>query len=189
MTRSKLLEFSLLCSLMALSTGCAAHAQMSAMERGEAALVHHDYDGAIESYTEALGFNMNNTAAYFKRGQCYYYLKKYTEALSDFEYMLKASPTDTQALLWSGTAEAKLGQDQKAFDYYMRAIRSQPALAADFVKKQGNLKSQAVNPKNEGAVSAYEKAIAQYVTEHPELGTINSAASGSKPSDGGSPKE
>ncbi len=176
MTRSNLLMFSLLSALTALSMGDVALAQpMSAMERAEAALVHHDYDGAIGDYTEALGFNMNNTAAYFKRGQCYYYLKKYAEALSDFEYMLKASPTDTQALLWSGTAEAKLGQEQKAFDYYERAIRSQPALAADFVKKQGNLKSQTVNPRNEGAVSAYERAVAQYVAKHPELGTINSS--------------
>lgn len=176
MTRSNLLMFSLLSALTALSMGDVALAQpMSAMERAEAALVHHDYDGAIGDYTEALGFNMNNTAAYFKRGQCYYYLKKYAEALSDFEYMLKASPTDTQALLWSGTAEAKLGQEQKAFDYYERAIRSQPALAADFVKEQGNLKSQTVNPRNEGAVSVYEKAVAQYVAKHPELGTINSS--------------
>jgi tetratricopeptide (TPR) repeat protein len=144
---------------------------LSLMERGEAEMSHRDWDGAISDFTEALGFNMNNMTAYFKRGQCFFYQKKYVEALSDFEYMLKASPKDTQALLWSGTAEAKMGQEEKALDFYLRAMRCDPQLVVQFQKgqAQGGVKDQKVNPKNEGAVSAYEKAVAKYVSEHPEL--------------------
>ncbi|MBI2809874.1 MAG: tetratricopeptide repeat protein [Candidatus Melainabacteria bacterium] len=149
----------------------------SAFERGEAEMSHRDYDGAISSFTEVLGFNMNNTAAYFKRGQCYYQQKKYPEALSDFEYMLKANPQDTQALLWSGTAQAKLGHEQKAIELYVQAMRVDPQLVVQYQKgqAQSGQKVEPVNPRNQGAVSAYERAVAQYLVEHPSADVGNSA--------------
>ncbi len=149
----------------------------SAFERGEAEMSHRDYDGAIASFTEVLGFNMNNTAAYFKRGQCYYYQKKYPEALSDFEYMLKANPKDSQALLWAGTAQAKLGHEQKAIDSYVQAMRADPQLVVQYQKgqAQSGQKVEPVNPRNQGAVSAYERAVAQYLVEHPNAEVGSSA--------------
>jgi len=153
----------------------------SAFDRGDAEMSHRDYDGAISSFTEALGFNLNNTAAYFKRGQCYYYQKKYQEALSDFEYMLKANPKDTQALLWSGTAHAKLGHERQAIESYVQAMRSDPQLVVQYQKgqAQSGQKVEPVNPRNQGAVGAYEKAIVQYLVDNPGADAANSAIGGS----------
>lgn len=136
----------------------------SAIERGEAEMSHRDFEGAISAFSEAIGFNMNNADAYFKRGQCYYYQKNYASALSDFEYMLKMNPHDTQALLWTGTVQARLGHEEKAVDLYLKALRNNPQLVTQFQQGNGQ-KSQAVNPKNEGAVSAYEKAVQLYLAD------------------------
>lgn len=177
MTRADLLKTSLLGSFLALSVTSVHGEQLPLMERGEAEMAHRDYDGAINSFTEALGFNMNNTAAYFKRGQCLYYQKKYVEALSDFDYMLKANPKDSQALLWSGTAHAKLGHEHKAIEMYVQAMRADPQLVAQYQKgqAQSGQKVEPVNPRNQGAVSAYERAVAQYLVENPSAETGSSA--------------
>lgn len=175
MTRVELLKTSLLGSVLAISVNVAFSVnavlseQLPLMERGEAEMAHRDYDGAINSFTEALGFNMNNTAAYFKRGQCFYYQKKYVEALSDFEYMLKANPKDSQALLWTGTAHAKLGHEKQAIEAYVAAMRADPQLVAQYQKgkAQSGQKVEPVNPRNQGAVSAYERAVTQYLVENP----------------------
>ncbi len=183
MTRPDLLKTFLSCAFLVASLVLAANAafaeQLSIMERGDAEMSHRDYDGAISSFTEALGFAMNNTAAYFKRGQCYYYQKKYPEALSDFEYMLKANPKDSQALLWSGTAEAKLGHEIKAVELYVRAMHADPQLVVQYQKGQAESgkKVEPVNPRNQGAVSAYERAVAQYLMENPGAGVGSSAVS------------
>lgn len=189
MTRADLLKTSILGSFIALfanaalSTSRALAEQLPLMERGEAEMAHRDYDGAINSFTEAVGFNMNNTAAYFKRGQCYFYQKKYAEALSDFDYMLKAHPRDSQALLWSGTAHAKLGHDHQAIELYVQAMRADPQLVAQYQRgqAQSGQKVEPVNPRNQGAVSAYERAIAQYLVENPSAETVNSAVHAPEP--------
>ncbi|MBS1956208.1 MAG: tetratricopeptide repeat protein [Cyanobacteria bacterium SZAS-4] len=175
--KTSLLGSFLAFSFTLVSVTSALGEQLPLMERGEAEMAHRDYDGAINSFTEALGFNMNNTAAYFKRGQCYFYQKKYVEALSDFEYMLKAHPKDSQALLWTGTAHAKLGHDHKAVEFYVLAMRADPQLVVQYQKgqAQSGQKVEPVNPRNQGAVSAYERAVAQYLVENPSADSGNSA--------------
>ncbi len=151
----------------------------SAIERGEAEMSHRDFEGAISAFSEAIGFNMNNASAYFKRGQCYYYQKKYTSALSDFEYMLKMNPHDTQALLWSGTAQARLGHEEKAVNFYLQAMRSDPKLVTQFQQgTQGAAQPHSVHPENEGAVSAYEKAVALYLGDAKSVASADSPVAG-----------
>jgi tetratricopeptide (TPR) repeat protein len=144
----------------------------SAFERGEVDMSHRDFEGAINSFSEAIGFNMTNADAYFKRGQCYYYQKNYPSAVADFEYNLKMNPHETQAMLWLGTAEARLGHEHKAIEMYVQAMRNDPKLVTQFqAGTQGSAQPpHSVNPNNEGAVSAYEKAI------HVYLGDGNGAA-------------
>ncbi|MBS2001017.1 MAG: tetratricopeptide repeat protein [Cyanobacteria bacterium SZAS LIN-5] len=157
-----------------------AEAPMPLMERGKLEKSHRDFDGAISSFTEALGLNMNNTDALFERGQCYYYQNKFAEARSDFERVMQAAPYDCQPVLWIGTIEAKQGNDDKAVENYLQAFKLNPQLVKQFLKDQGKAKTQTVNPKNQGAVTAYEKAVAKYLVEHPELNepkTADSSAS------------
>lgn len=134
-------------------------------ERGLAEMSHRDWEGAINSFTESIGFNMKNTDAYFKRGQCYYYAKDYAHAISDFNYLLGMQPRDAQALLWLGTACARLGRDDEAQTYYLRAMRCDPRLVKQFEQGQAQTTPQTVNPHNEGAVSAYQKAVQTYIAE------------------------
>ncbi|HEY9679804.1 MAG TPA: tetratricopeptide repeat protein [Drouetiella sp.] len=189
MTRAGILRTSLLgaCTVL-MNTAPAAFSQQnnmfelmpagsshtrSAFERGVDEMAHRDYEGAANAFTEAIGFNMNNSDAYFKRGQCYYYQKNYAGAISDFDYMLKMKPGDAQALLWLGTAHARQGNEQRAVDYYLQAMRNDPQLVSAF--QQGNGQSvHSVNPRNEGAVNAYEKAVQLYLAEKGNSGAIGS---------------
>lgn len=141
-------------------TGAMAY-ENSALERGDAQMSHRDYDGALNSFGEAIGFDMNNAEAYQKRGQCFYQMKNYQSALTDFNHLLTLKPRDAQAMLWAGTAESRLGHNKAAVDFYLRAMRADPQL----VNQSQRPASGAINPHNEGAVSAYEEAIALYRQE------------------------
>lgn len=154
-----------------------AETPMPLMERGKLEKSHRDFDGAISTFTEALGLNMNNTDALFERGQCYYYQNKFAEARSDFENVMKTAPYDAQPVLWIGTIEAKQGNDEKAVENYLQAFKINPQLVKQFLKEQGKAKTQTVNPKNQSAVSAYEKAVAKYLVEHPEVNAPQTADS------------
>lgn len=133
----------------------------SALERGDTQMSHRDFDGAINAFGEAIGFDMNNAEAYLKRGQCFYQMKNYQSALTDFNHLLTLKPNDAQAMLWAGTAESRLGNNKKAVDFYLRAMRADPQL----VNQSQRPAAGGVNPHNEGAVSAYEEAIALYRSE------------------------
>jgi tetratricopeptide (TPR) repeat protein len=52
-----------------------------------------DYANAINSYTEAITLNPNNTKAYDKRGDAFYKSGKVEQALIDYENALKINPS------------------------------------------------------------------------------------------------
>jgi tetratricopeptide (TPR) repeat protein len=47
-----------------------------------------DYLGAIADFTEAIEMDPNNAAVFLARGDAYYMLKKYREALPDYMYAM-----------------------------------------------------------------------------------------------------
>ncbi|HEY9715211.1 MAG TPA: hypothetical protein V6C72_17200, partial [Chroococcales cyanobacterium] len=62
--------------LVAAGLVAAAQAYDSpAFDRGTAEMSRGDFDGAIMSFGEAIGFDANNKSAYSKRGQCFFHLK------------------------------------------------------------------------------------------------------------------
>lgn len=105
-----------------------------------------DYSQAILQYDAALGMDPGNGAALLGRGNCYYFLGRYQEALADYQGVKDPSPQLTQ---WIETVRAKAGNApsvpapaagpfeqgvalyraknyQESLSYFQQAIRQDP---------------------------------------------------------------
>jgi tetratricopeptide (TPR) repeat protein len=109
-----------------------------AFEAGLARMGHHDYDGAVESFTEVIAYNSNNAKAYVMRGKAFFQLKDYPRAIEDFNRSTKISASDSEAYLWRGAAESRLGKDFEAIDDYEKAIRLEPQLLKNYEASKPN---------------------------------------------------
>lgn len=109
-----------------------------AFTRGMGRMAHKDYDGAILSFTEAIGLNATNPKNYLARGKCFASMHNYDLAIQDFNKSLEYAPNDSEAYLWRGTAHANLGKDDFAIKDYEQAIKLDPALADRFFGQTGN---------------------------------------------------
>lgn len=149
-------------ALLAANCVTAAVAYQSpAMDRATSEMGRGDYDGAIISFGEAIGFDMTNRLAYFKRGQCFYKLGNLSQAATDFSHIIDMDDKDVDAYLWRGTTNARMGHHDDAVRDYLKAIRLRPELAKNYESGGGG---DAV-PKggNQGAVGDYEKAMNMYI--------------------------
>jgi len=140
-----------------------------AYDRGCAEMSRHDWDGAIISFGETIGFDMNNKDAYFRRGQCFYHLNNYKDALTDFSHLLEMAPRDVNAHLWRGTVHSKMGQDEAAVKDYLAAIRLDPTLAQKYDAGNGDAAAQtaadAPGAPASGSVANYARAMTLYHEE------------------------
>jgi tetratricopeptide (TPR) repeat protein len=124
-----------------------------------------DYDGAIVAFGEAIGFNMNNMQAYFKRGQCFYHMNNLNDAINDFSHILEFDDKNVDARLWRGTANARSGNHDAAVKDFLSAIRLDPQLAKKFAEGGTGADAKPGKPDNQGAVHDYEKAMALYMNQ------------------------
>jgi tetratricopeptide (TPR) repeat protein len=204
--QTALVALTMLGGALACAIGCFAY-DSPAYDRGCEQMARRDYDGAIISFGETIGFDMNNKDAYFKRGKCFYNLKNFTDAISDFNHILGIDPNNSDALLWKGTAEARLDKHEDAIRDYLAAIRLKPDLAKNFLASEtasqsapqeppksvvlGNgFAEEVVRPhprprvvvagktENEGAILDYEKAMDIYTSHHKSDETPNQIAGG-----------
>lgn len=186
----RILSLSALSFALGAGSGALAY-QSPAYDRGCAEMSRGDWDGAIISFGEVIGFDMNNLDAYMKRGKCFYHLNNFKEAIGDFSHILDNNPSNVDALLWRGTVNARIGNHEASVRDYLAAIRSDPSLAKKFeagsppaastdvqqgqVLKRGfgnepelrsGPKSAAVGtPENQGAVKDYERAMALFLNQ------------------------
>jgi len=134
------LSFSLVFSNLVL-TGyllpASAGYQNPAFDRGCGRMSHGDWDGAVESFGEAIGFDQTNKEAFFKRGQCFYNLKNTQLAIEDFSHVIQMDPSDADAFLWRGTANAKSDHHDEAVHDYLKAIHLKPELAQQYEQEGG----------------------------------------------------
>jgi len=161
--------------------------QSPAYDRGLTEMRRGDYDGAIMSFGETIGFDMNNMDAYFKRGECFYKLNNLVEAAKDFSHIIDFNPANADALLWRGTINARLEKHEEAVRDYLAAIRQKPELAKQFaagesttqdtgirtvqvggrgliMQSENSARPRAVGkPQNQGAVRDYEQAMTLYM--------------------------
>jgi tetratricopeptide (TPR) repeat protein len=118
-----------------------------AFDRGRARMSHGDWDGAVESFGESIGFSSESPDPYFLRGQCFLHMKNYDLAITDFGHALKIAPDKSEIYLWRGAAYSKTNQDEGAIKDYEQAIRLDPKLAKNYFDGE----KRAANPQPEAA--------------------------------------
>jgi tetratricopeptide (TPR) repeat protein len=116
-----------------------------AFDRGKARMSHGDWDGAVESFGESIGFSSESPDPYFLRGQCFLHMKNYDLAITDFGHALQIAPDKSEIYLWRGAAYSKTNQDEGAIKDYEQAIRLDPKLAKNYYdgeKRAANLQPE-----------------------------------------------
>lgn len=84
------------------------------------------YDEALDMFGLALMSDKKYSKAYYKRGLTNYALAKYDNAVSDFENSINYIKKDSVYFLM-GNAYQKKGEPKKAYEYYKKANKSNPA--------------------------------------------------------------
>lgn len=113
--------------------------QNPAFDRGMGHMSHRDFDGAINDFGEAIGFNDTDPKNYLMRGKCFFHTDNYELAIQDFNKSIQYAPNDSEAYLWRGTAHANLGKDDFAIKDYEKAISLDPNLADRFFNQTTTL--------------------------------------------------
>jgi tetratricopeptide (TPR) repeat protein len=109
---------------------------------------------AAATFTDLLDVSPNDAMALFRRGQCYYCMQKYSEAIKDFNAAIESDQEISAFYLWRGTANAKLSNDDQAISDYQRAMELDPSLT--LVVRQAAAKTAKVDsaePVGDGAKS------------------------------------
>jgi tetratricopeptide (TPR) repeat protein len=108
----------------------AAHATSSALfEQGCTLMQRKNFRAAEGVFTEAISNSPRDVNAIFRRGQCFYCMQDPQQAITDFDRALTLQEND-QIYLWRGSANAKLGNDAKAIEDYVKAMRINPELVS-----------------------------------------------------------
>ncbi|MDR3614518.1 MAG: tetratricopeptide repeat protein [Candidatus Obscuribacterales bacterium] len=104
----------------------------SIIDTGKGRMSHGDWDGAVESFNEAIGLTAGSSNLYFLRGQSFFHMKDYDRALGDFDHAIQLDASNSDALTWRGTTQSKLGHDDLAIRDFAQAIRVNPQLAKNY---------------------------------------------------------
>jgi tetratricopeptide (TPR) repeat protein len=107
---------------------------------GNAYLKNGEYDEAIESFSQALELDTENTDAYMGSGKAHFAKKEYQGAIKDFETVISIRPRDVDAYYGLGVAYAAIDNYDGAIENLTKAIRYDPTLAdiyVDFYKERG----------------------------------------------------
>jgi tetratricopeptide (TPR) repeat protein len=154
----------------------------SAFDQGRERMSRRDYDGAIISFGEAIGFSSENPKSYMLRGQCFFHLKNYQQALDDFSHAIMTSPDTSEYYLWRGNTYASMAQDDNAITDYQKAIKLDPNLAKSYFAvppEKRNVASAAKKPGSSHAVELYKSAMEKSFPNGlpPEIATLPSPVS------------
>ena len=87
-----------------------------------------DFDGAILEFNRAIGYNHRNAKAFFKRGQCFYYLQNFQLAIDDFTAAIGCDANNSEFFLWRGATYSKMADDPHSIADYADALRLDPKL-------------------------------------------------------------
>lgn len=143
-----------LCLVTGLALTCAlaqtarADYQNPAFDRGTARMRAGDFDGAVNSFGEAIGMNSTEPKGYLMRGECFYKLQNYKLAIQDMDKTLQLAPDNVRAYLVRGSCKANLGQDDDAVADYLAAIKLQPSLGKRYFENGGPNVSAAAQANN-----------------------------------------
>jgi len=89
-------------------------------------LISNDYQGAIEHYSQSLKYDPSTVEAYNGRGQAYFQIRKYPEALSDFTKAIEAGIVTPKLFLNKGKCLVILNRAPEAVPDLNRSIELEP---------------------------------------------------------------
>lgn len=89
-------------------------------------LISNDFEGAVEHYTESLNYDPATVEAYNGRGQAYFQLRKYPEALADFTKAIEAGIVTPKLFLNKGKCLVILNRAAEAVPDLNRSIELEP---------------------------------------------------------------
>lgn len=112
----------------------------AAYERGVNQINSRDFNAAFEALTTAVRLEPTLGVAYIARGSALIGLKRYGEALLDYQYALKLAPDTASPLYGLAEASRALGRTPEARAYYQQYLDSsaadvRPPLREDAQKK------------------------------------------------------
>ena len=110
---------------------------------GNAAFQNKNFKEAEDFYSEAIRLNMGSRPLWTNRAKCRSTMKKYDEAISDFESALSIDPKHTESIILKGNAFLSLGRFQEAGACY-ESLRSlgEATLADANLKKLHDIQEQ-----------------------------------------------
>jgi len=80
------------------------------------------FEGAIEDFSVALALLPNAPSTRFLRARCYEELERYSEAVADYEEVLKIAPHTADAYAHLGYCRERLGDAERALLNYLTAL-------------------------------------------------------------------
>ena len=89
-------------------------------------LITNDYQNAVNHYSESLKYDPSTVEAYNGRGQAYFQLRKYPEALADFTKAIEAGIVTPKLFLNKGKCLVILNRAPEAVPDLIRSIELEP---------------------------------------------------------------
>ena len=86
----------------------------------------HQYNKAIQDYTEALLLNSENEETLMNRASCYYNMQEYEKAIADYTKVTQINPLNTDSYVQRGSIYNHLMDYEKAIIDFNEAIRLNP---------------------------------------------------------------
>jgi Tfp pilus assembly protein PilF len=88
-----------------------------------------EFDDASQAFTEALAIDAKRWQAHLGRGLCRLHLGQFSEALEDFQVVLKEQPNHDRGLFGKAVALQQLGQLDEAAEIYRKLLPSNASSA------------------------------------------------------------
>lgn len=89
--------------------------------RGIAYYKMGSYNEAVSDLSRAIHFGSKSADDYFYRGDASFHLGNYPSAMEDFHTVIQLNPTDAEAYYKLGLLYSKLGDEQRALFFYIKA--------------------------------------------------------------------
>lgn len=147
---------SLICAISVCCCLSWAETSQDFHRKGEEAYKAKDYVRAVEYYTEALKIQPERHETIYARGVNYYKLKRYDEALADFNRVKDVKKIDHHALNYIGLICNDKREYRGALNAFMGAVNLEPKSVV-YCLDAARAAVQANSPAN--AIAYYKKAL------------------------------
>ncbi|HUJ64605.1 MAG TPA: tetratricopeptide repeat protein, partial [Acidimicrobiales bacterium] len=97
-------------------------------QQGLEQMNQHDFDEAIETFSQIIQKKPGFAEGWNKRATLYYLVGEYEKSVADCEEVIRRNPAHFGALSGFGLNYLQLGKPEQALDYFQRALAVNPNL-------------------------------------------------------------